>query len=183
LSSATVIADVHYLTMIIDLAAIRNSVKAIDFTVGPEDDLNDDSIRLAGIARLVGETQRIAGKAHIRGTVTADVSAACSRCLEPVDRHLEIEFDDTFVDSSNESTEAETEISDEELDEALVIGGKIDVSEIVREQILLAMPEQLFCREDCRGLCPKCGSNRNLIDCNCADDDIDPRWAALKNLN
>src|SRR5437867_4115233 len=129
--------------MIIDLAAIGNSAKAIDLTVGPEEiDLDDDSIRLARNARLVGETQRVADKAHIRGTVSADVSAACSRCLEPIDRHLEIEFDDTFVDSIEESTEAEAEISDEDLDEALVIGGKIDVAEILREQILLAMPEQ-----------------------------------------
>jgi len=82
-----------------------------------------------------------------------------------------------------EPTVAEAEVAEQELDESLVIGGKIDMADIVREQILLAIPEQLLCSEDCRGLCPKCGENRNLIDCNCADDDIDPRWAALKNLN
>ena len=57
-----------------------------------------------------------------------------------------------------------------------------DSVEVVREQILLAMPEQVFCWEDCKGLCPKCGTNLNLIDCKCADDEVDPRWAALKSL-
>jgi uncharacterized protein len=52
----------------------------------------------------------------------------------------------------------------------------------VREQILLNLPEQVFCKEDCKGLCQKCGANRNLIDCKCDSDETDPRWAALKNL-
>jgi uncharacterized protein len=56
------------------------------------------------------------------------------------------------------------------------------LTELVREQILLAVPEQVFCREDCKGLCLKCSANRNLIDCNCEEKEIDPRWAALKNL-
>ena len=58
----------------------------------------------------------------------------------------------------------------------------LDLKEIIREQILLNLPEQVFCTPDCKGLCPKCGANRNLIDCNCNETEIDPRWAALKNL-
>jgi uncharacterized protein len=73
-------------------------------------------------------------------------------------------------------------VTDEALDESLVENGLIDTAEVVREQILLAIPDQVFCREDCKGLCPKCGANLNLIDCKCSDDDIDPRWAALRNL-
>jgi uncharacterized protein len=87
-----------------------------------------------------------------------------------------------FVDSADEDVNAEAEVSDDALDESPVADGRIDMAEVVREQLLLAMPEQIFCREDCLGLCPKCGSNLNLIDCKCADDEIDPRWAALKNL-
>jgi len=56
------------------------------------------------------------------------------------------------------------------------------MADVIREQILLATPEQVYCRDNCEGLCPKCGENRNLINCNCSDDDIDPRWAALKDL-
>jgi uncharacterized protein len=46
----------------------------------------------------------------------------------------------------------------------------------------LNLPEQVFCREDCRGLCAKCGANRNATDCGCEEKEIDPRWAGLKNL-
>jgi uncharacterized protein len=88
-----------------------------------------------------------------------------------------------FVDASRETTERESEIAVSDMDQSLVIGGRIDLREVVREQILLALPEQVLCREDCRGLCAKCGGNRNLINCSCDRDEIDPRWAALKNLN
>jgi len=92
-------------------------------------------------------------------------------------------FDDIFVDVREEPNSDEIEVGLDELDESLVIDGKIDIAEVVREQILLALPAQVFCGDDCKGLCPKCGANQNLIDCKCADKEIDPRWAALRNLN
>ncbi|HEX8637491.1 MAG TPA: DUF177 domain-containing protein, partial [Pyrinomonadaceae bacterium] len=67
-------------------------------------------------------------------------------------------------------------------DIAVLDNNKIDVAEIVREQILLNLPEPVYCRDDCKGLCPQCGANRNLIDCKCEEKEIDPRWAALKGL-
>ena len=81
-----------------------------------------------------------------------------------------------------EFSDDEREVSVEELDTAVLEGYDLDLKEVVREQILLALPEQAFCREDCKGLCEKCGANRNLIDCKCTESDIDPRWSALKNL-
>lgn len=169
--------------MIIDLANIGTSRKVIELTFDPADiDLEGENVVLSGPTRLNGETERVAGRAHIRGTIDADVSTDCTRCLEPVAKHLDISFDDVFVEASAEDTRTEAEIADEALDEALVEGGTIDMAEVVREQILLAMPVQVFCRDDCKGLCPQCGGNRNLIDCKCADDGVDPRWAALRNL-
>jgi uncharacterized protein len=61
-------------------------------------------------------------------------------------------------------------------------GSAIDVDEIVKEQILLAVPTRMLCREDCKGICPECGADRNTGECNCVTNDIDPRWAALKKL-
>jgi uncharacterized protein len=52
----------------------------------------------------------------------------------------------------------------------------------VNEQILLAVPARMLCREDCKGICPDCGIDRNTGECNCVTNEIDPRWAALKNL-
>ena len=58
----------------------------------------------------------------------------------------------------------------------------IDIDELVREQVLLAVPERSLCQEDCKGLCPTCGADRNLKECGCESVEADPRWAALKNL-
>jgi len=169
--------------MEIELSKVGPVPKKLELTFDAAEIDLDDIGRLAGEAVFQGEVFGRAGRAHVAGTITADVTTSCSRCVEPVEKHLDIAFDDVFVDASEEPTVVDAEISQEELDESLVIGGKVDMAEVVREQILLAMPEQVFCIEDCKGLCPKCGCNLNLIDCNCADDDIDPRWAALKNLN
>lgn len=169
--------------MEIELSRVGTVPKVLEWTFSPAEIELDDAVSLTGDTVFRGEMFGRDGRLHLSGTIIGDVNSACSRCLEPVQRHLEIEFSDVFVDATQEPAEAEIEISDEQLDESLVIGGKIALADIVREQILLAAPDQLFCSEDCRGLCPKCGGNLNLIDCNCADDDIDPRWAALKNLN
>jgi len=169
--------------MIIDLTSIGASPKEINAVFEPDSiDLAGENARIGGKVEFSGETAQIAGKPHIRGTIRADVSFDCTRCLEPVTKGLEIPFEDVFVEAGEQPARDETEIAVEELDESPVVGDKIDLKEVVREQILLALPDQVFCKQDCKGLCPKCGANRNLIDCKCADDEIDPRWAALKNL-
>ena len=169
--------------MIVALSSIGPHSKPIDVTVEADEiDLDGDSLRPLKPAEFHGQMQRLEGKAHIRGKLTADIETSCSRCLEPVKRHLEIAFDDVFVDASEETTVSETELEEVDLNESLVVDGKVDMADVIREQILLATPEQVYCNDDCKGLCPKCGENRNLIDCDCADDEIDPRWAALKDL-
>ncbi len=169
--------------MIIDLANVGTVAKMIEAVFDPaEIDLEGEIVTLTGKAEFRGETRRLDGKAHVCGTIQVDGIIACTRCLEPIARHFEISFDDVFEESNNEDAEHDKELALEELDVSLANDGKIDLADVVREQILLAIPEQIFCKDDCKGLCPKCGANLNLIDCMCADDDIDPRWAALKSL-
>jgi uncharacterized protein len=60
--------------------------------------------------------------------------------------------------------------------------GRIDLSHMVVEQIVLALPMKPLCKPDCRGLCALCGANRNLESCDCAPEESDPRWAPLKTL-
>ena len=83
--------------------------------------------------------------------------------------------------SDYESTQA-AELTEAEMSVSVFDGDAIDVDEIVKEQVLLAVPTRMLCREDCKGICPECGTDRNTGDCNCVANDIDPRWAALKNL-
>ncbi len=170
--------------MIIDLASVGKIAKALVIAFDPgEIDLEGENANLVGKAEFAGETQRVDGKAHIRGRIGADLLLNCTRCIELVAKHIDISFEDVFVDAVNEPRTHEIEVGSEDLDESFVIDGKVDIAEVVREQLLLDLPEQIFCKEDCKGLCPKCGENLNLIDCKCADNEIDPRWAALRNLN
>lgn len=169
--------------MLIDLASVGTLPKKLKTEfAGALIDLEGEG-DVVGDARFDGETYRDGERVHVSGMIAAEVAMDCTRCLEPLRRKIEVAFDDVFVDESHESRSSETELTIADMDEALVIGGRVDLAEVVREQILLALPEQIFCREDCRGLCPKCVGNRNLIDCSCDENRIDPRWAALKNLN
>lgn len=168
--------------MIIDLASLGKSPKVIEVGFGADDIDLDGEALLHGSAFLTAEVTREGTRTDVRGKIKADAILDCTRCLEPIDRTFDLEFDDIFVDASEESTQDETEVGMEHLDEELLTGGEIDLKNVVREQLLLALPEQIFCKDDCKGLCPQCGENRNLIDCSCDDDEVDPRWAALKEM-
>ena len=170
--------------MTIDLANVVPRPKAIEIGFTPNEiDLDIDGTQLVRDVLFRGETERVDEKAHVRGTISTEVSVDCTRCLEPIDTKLEISFDAVFVETADEHGEIETALVAEQLDESVAEEGRIDLAEVVREQILLGLSEHKYCRDDCRGLCPKCGGNRNLIDCKCEENEIDPRWAALKDIN
>lgn len=169
--------------MNIDLARVGQVSKAIRAEFSDyEIDLGGEG-RLVGAAGFRGEVFGNETGTQIDGMISATVESDCIRCLEPVTRSFEVPFRAVYVDSSRDSNERETELGPAELDESLVADGSIDLAEVVREQIMIALPSRVFCRDDCRGLCPKCGANRNLIDCTCSDDEPDPRWAALRDFS
>lgn len=168
--------------MIIELASLGKSPKAIEAEFSPKD-IELAEVKLAENTSFKGQIYKDDRKTHLTGHIGTKIATACVRCLEPVSKSFEIDFEDIFVDAADEPKQDELEVAAGDLDESLVIGGSIDLAEVVREQIILATDEPVLCREDCNGLCPKCGQNLNLIDCKCASDEIDPRWAALKNLN
>ncbi len=170
--------------MIIDLSSVGKEPKSITrtFETG-EIDLAGEDVELAGPVELAGEVSKLATKTSLTGTIGTSISRDCTRCLEPVRSDLRFDFETSFVDAEEEEdTKADVEVSLEDLDVSLVEDGKVDLADVAREQILLALPIQNFCSDDCKGLCPKCGGNLNLIDCKCSDDEIDPRWEALKGL-
>lgn len=168
--------------MIIDLASLGATPKQVAVNFASDEIDLDGEAKLESDVALIAEIARKGSRTHIRGTITANASLDCSRCLEPIAKAFDFAFEDVFVDAVEESRLDEAEVGVEHLDESLLIGGEIDLSEVVREQMLLALPEQVFCKEDCRGLCPICGGNRNLIDCSCESERTDPRWAALKDM-
>ncbi len=169
--------------MIIELSAIVPRPKPFEAEFGQaEIGLDMEGVALDEPVNVKGETERVDGRSHIRGNIEASVSLNCSRCLEPNGTRLDIEFDSVYVAPAEEPKVDELALDAQQLDESVAEDGLVDLADVVREQILLALPEFPLCSEDCRGLCPKCGGNRNLIDCKCEENEIDPRWSKLRDI-
>lgn len=169
--------------MIIDLTRIENEPVAVDVTITPgEVDLSDEFVRLIDDVSVKGELAKHIAETVVRGEIATRIEIDCTRCLQPVAQDLKIPFDVNFVTPEYDATARETELNKGDLETAIFEGDELDLTELVREQILLNLPEQVFCSTDCKGLCPKCGQNRNLVDCKCEENETDPRWAALKDL-
>ncbi|MBJ6363336.1 YceD family protein [Paenibacillus sp. GCM10012307] len=112
----------------------------------------------------------------VEGKLELDVELSCSRCLEPTREHLSIPFYEKFQTSATYEERPENE------DIIPVEEDKLNLTPYVEESVLLYMPFVPLCKEDCQGLCPQCGSNRNEKECGCSNEAIDPRFAALKDL-
>ena len=107
----------------------------------------------------------------VKGTTAAPWSGECRRCLGPVQATLHAPILEIF---EAEPTEGETRP---------LQGDSVDVEPVVREAVLLELPLAPLCRTDCAGLCPQCGTDRNQMDCGCAQEVADHRWAGLDQLH
>lgn len=170
--------------MIVDLMTIKDANAVFDLTIEPNEiDFGDETVKLKTAVRVEAKIKKGIVQTDVSGRIKTDAAVECLRCLQPVEKSLDLRFSAAFVTAENYTQAAEAKLDEQDLDVSIFEGDRIDLTELAREQILLALDEQVFCREDCRGLCQKCSANRNLIDCNCEEKEVDPRWAALKNLN
>ncbi len=145
--------------------------------------LEEENLRLTGTAEVSGRMTRNGQQVRARGKIKARAEIDCDRCLTPIAVPVETEFDVTYIPATEYATEEETaELQEEDLNLSVFEGDAIDVDELVREQVLLALPTRSLCREDCAGLCEVCGVNKNINACHCESKEIDPRWQALKDL-
>lgn len=169
--------------MIIDLNSFDRE-KVIDETIEAESiELDIENANVVGPVDVRGLITKSSSGVSLTGRLSGAVEIACDRCLEPVSRPVDIELDLEFAPKDQLEGNADIELHADDMKLDAIEGSEIDLADIAREQILLDLPQQFFCKDDCRGLCEKCGTNLNLKDCDCEDDEIDPRWAALKNLN
>lgn len=143
-------------------------------------ELDGEQAALSRAARVEGRASRRGEEIRVRGHVETGVRVGCDRCLAPVEMPLEVEFETAFIPQERAAGQADhVELLVEDMGLAAFEGDAVDLDELVREQILLALPNRQLCREDCRGLCPDCGADLNAGRCGCARDEADPRWAAL----
>jgi uncharacterized protein len=169
--------------MIVDLLSVSDEPLPFKFKIAANEiDLDTEGVKITGEIAVIGELRKNAAKTDILGSIKAPVEIECTRCLTPVKRELDIVFDVDFVDRELFPDSKETHLESSDLDTDVIEGNELDLTQVAREQILLNLPEQVLCREDCKGICATCGSDLNEGDCKCGDNEIDPRWAALKDL-
>ena len=172
--------------MIIDLSCIRKEDEPVLVDKewnGEEFELNDTVNFLRHPVHCIAEIFLSGGRVSVVGRLKADVELVCSRCLQcfakSLRRRFRLEYwPDAGVDVQNE----EVALNYEDLDIGFYRGDKLNLSNVIGEQILLAIPMKTICREDCKGLCGCCGIDLNRGDCCCERSYLDPRFTVLKKL-
>ena len=142
-----------------------------------------------GATHLKGAATKMGRKVLVRGRFRVPLTGQCKRCLKPLQLDEPVELIRTYVPGDQVHDRAEHKSGESEgsfdpglVDEDLYEGKEIDLTPAVREQILLQIPSSPLCKDDCLGLCSRCGKDLNEGDCGCDRAAMDPRWAALKGI-
>jgi uncharacterized protein len=115
------------------------------------------------------------GEIVVRGTLAGTLRQDCRRCLEPVATRLSQDVTMVFAPSRTPASEDDGDVRFFRENAA-----ELDLGVPVREELILSIDPYVLCDPDCRGLCPRCGANRNTEPCSCAGSESDPRWDALR---
>jgi uncharacterized protein len=137
----------------------------------------DAEFRLVAPLEVELDVQLAGHDVVVRGNLAGEAELSCRRCLTPVRAPIDQEVTWLFREGVSQ-VEAEAE----EIYPLPERGNELDLSEPLREHLLLAVPEFMECQDACKGLCPHCGVNMNETTCSCATSNTDDRWAALRQL-
>lgn len=169
--------------MRVELAGLESGRGAFAHAYAPgEIVLEDERLRLIDPPTVSGQLRQEGRRVHVSGQLAARVQVECDRCLKPVEIPVDSRFKLEYVTAEDYEAQQAVELTQEDLDLSVFDGEVIDIDELVTEEILLAVPDHVLCNDDCKGICPVCGADRNLVDCGCRTAEVDPRWAGLKKL-
>jgi uncharacterized protein len=161
-----------------DIRSLESHAATVDAWLSP-----DDSVWKAGDpkpSQPVHVTGRVSaagpGRFYWHGRLEGDVDMPCRRCLADATAHVADEAHVIFAEEGDEDTD------DPDVYRLPDSADELDLRPSIREQWLLAVPQFALCREDCKGLCPKCGADLNAGSCGCPPAS-DSRWEALKKVN
>ena len=141
-----------------------------------------DLTRFRGARHPEVEVKKDAQKVRLVGRLTTTLGLNCGRCLEPYTIPIDTALDLLFLPVAEQVRATDLEMSDADVGVSYYKDDQIDLGEIVREQFYLALPMKPVCRDDCAGLCPICGINRNRDECDCQATWVDPRLEPLRRL-
>jgi uncharacterized protein len=155
---------------------------AIDFGEEAE---QEGLLATEGRAEVIHEhrgPKDIVADIRLRGQFKGNFRVPCARCVEPVTIPLAAEFDLIFKPVGADVEPPERSITAPETEIGYYQKDSLLLEDVLREQVLLSLPVRTLCKPDCKGLCPRCGQNRNLEACSCDEGPADPRWEALSGL-
>ena len=162
--------------MLIDISPIlrgETDIIDIDYSVAPPADFDD--IRFTGDISVRGRVKNMAGYMTLEISAAVPFTAHCSRCWKEIASEFTLDFSKRIAEKNT--------LQNEDNDDYIIIEkNNIDIDSPLLEAILLEFPMTFLCKEDCRGLCPKCGKDLNEGDCSCPKKEIDPRLEILKKL-
>ena len=150
-----------------------------------EIDFSDTGLRQATALHAEGSAKVLensGGEIRIQGKFSGTMESDCDRCLTVTSLPLDKSFDLFYRPPPEDLETEEVRIDEGEAEIGFYEGLGLELADVIKEQVLLALPMQRTCREDCKGICPVCGANRNEVACDCHVKPADDRWAALKNL-
>ena len=128
--------------------------------------------------KVKGDITNTAGYMRMQLTLSVDYESFCARCLAPVSGSFSMNLEKTVAPK-----DILEDLPEEKLDDYQMIeDGFLDMDEQLMEQLEMEFPSRFLCRDDCKGLCAKCGKNLNEGDCDCPTHEIDPRLAPLKDI-
>jgi len=144
--------------------------------------LGEDRLRLVQPPTVSGEIRRADRRVHVKGRAVVRVQVECDRCLKLIELPVDSSFKIEYVTQEDYQAQQAVELTEDDLDLTVFDGEVIDIDALVTEEILLAVPDHILCKDDCKGICPQCGRDRNSVACGCETAEVDPRWSGLKEL-
>jgi uncharacterized protein len=166
------VAKAAFLVNIADLLH-RPGARRREHVVGPVEAMRvmDTSVADGATASVDTLLEWVTDGVLATGTASTEWMGLCRRCLSPIGGRVEASFQELFEPRARDDGETYP-----------LRGDRIDLGPLAREALLLELPLAPVCREDCLGLCPTCGADRNAGPCGCLPADRDPRWAGLEGL-
>ena len=162
-------------TMIIDVSDILKNEGA---GIKVEGEVNIDFIDFSGMElklispiSVIGDIRNIGGNLYLNANGQTKFVTECARCLDDVNVEFAFPIEQIFSNSVTDDVDIE-----------FIESGTIELDEIIESQLCMNLPMSYLCKEDCKGLCAKCGCNLNISECDCDTEEIDPRLLALKDF-
>ncbi len=140
--------------------------------------IQSDPVETSGVAEL----ESLSGEIHVNGHVKANLETECAKCLEKAVIEVDSDFDLSYMPEGLAAEGGEVEIGDIEAEVGFYSGHGLALRDVIEEYLLLAVPMRPVCSDDCLGLCPVCGTNRNEQQCKCLPSVVDERWSGLKTI-